>query len=201
MILAAVGNDVVDLTDPAIGRHHENARFVARVCSEDERLRVSTARDLWSLFAAKEAAYKALVKLGGSPGFGHRAICVAPDLASVTWGDRRLALRVTGDHEHVHAVAWTEGGQPIARVARAGASGRDESEGARAVLRRLVAEAIGCAPGELEVVRDLRAGAWDGFGPPRIVRAGAPVDADVSLSHDGSFVAAAALLGPALVGS
>ena len=129
---AAVGNDVVDLTDPAIGRHHENERFVARVCSEDERLRVSTARDLWSLFAAKEAAYKALVKLGGSPGFGHRALRVAADLASVTWGDRRLALVVTGDRDHVHAVAWRGGGRPIARVARAGASGRGESEDARA---------------------------------------------------------------------
>ncbi len=192
---AAVGNDVVDLTDPAIGRHHENERFVARVCSEDERLRVSTARDLWSLFAANEAAYKALVKLGGAPGFGHRTLRVAPDLASIAWGDRRLALVVTGDGDHVHAVAWIGGGRPIARVARAGASGRGESEDARGVLRDLVAEAIGCAAGELEVVRDRVAGAWDGFGPPRVVRAGAPVDADVSLSHDGGLVAAAALFG------
>jgi phosphopantetheinyl transferase (holo-ACP synthase) len=199
----AIGNDVVDLTDPAIAGHHENERFVARVCSEDERPRVATARDLWSLFAAKEAAYKALVKLGGSPGFGHRSIRVAPDLASVTWRDLHLALRVTGDGDHVHAVAWregSEGARPLARVVRtADLRGRKrkrdgDGEGAREVLRELVATAIGCSPGELEVVRDPSPGAWDGYGPPRVLRAGAPVDADVSLSHDGCFVAAAALV-------
>jgi phosphopantetheinyl transferase (holo-ACP synthase) len=225
---SVIGNDVVDLADPAIAGHHENERFLTRVCSEDERRRVVTARDLWSLFAAKEAAYKALVKLGGSPGFGHRAIRVAADLGSVTWRDVRLALRVTGDRDHVHAVAWSEdaeGAAPLARVVRiedsrqgegasegqsggasegqsGGASGgQGESEGAsesdlaRAVLCDLLATALGCAPGELAIVRDPSPGAWDGYGPPRVLRGGEPVDADVSLSHDGAFVAAAALVG------
>ncbi len=193
MPFPAIGNDVVDLTDPAIARRHESERFVARVCSEDERPRVATARDLWSLFAAKEAAYKALVKLGDYPGFGHRTIRVAPDLASVAWRDRRLSLRVAGDGEHVHAVAWSGDSRPIARVLRTRHLG-GEGERARAALRELVATAIGCEPGELEVIRDPVAGAWDGYGPPRLVRSGAPVDADVSLSHDGRFVAAAALV-------
>ncbi len=202
MRLPVIGNDVVDLADPAIARHHENDRFVARVCSEDERRRVITARDLWSLFAAKEAAYKALVKLGESPGFGHRAIRVAPDLGSVTWRDQRLALRVTGDRDHVHAVAWSEetvGAAPIASVVRAEGprhgESESESERARAVLCDLLATALGCAPGELAIVRDPSPGAWDGYGPPRVLRGGSPIDADVSLSHDGAFVAAAALVG------
>ena len=203
MRLAAIGNDVVDLGDPVIARHHQNERFLARVCTPEERSRVATARDLWSLFAAKEAAYKALVKLGGAPGFGHRSLHVAPDLSSVAWSDQRLCLRVTADGECVHAVAWSAGAPPVmrnplARVSRSesnGREGRAESEDARAVLRDLVATALGCAPGELEVVRDAVPGAWDGQGPPRILRAGAPVDADVSLSHDGRFVAAAALVG------
>jgi phosphopantetheinyl transferase (holo-ACP synthase) len=202
--LPVIGNDVVDLADPVIAKHHENERFVARVCSEDERRRVVTARDLWSLFAAKEAAYKALVKLGESPGFGHRAIRVAPDLGSVTWRDLRLALRVTGDRDHVHAVAWSEGDEdavPLVRVVRAfdprhaKSEGQGESERARAVLCDLLATALGCAPGELTIVRDAAPGAWDGYGPPRALRGGAPIDADVSLSHDGAFVAAATLVG------
>ncbi len=186
----AIGNDVVDLTDPHVARHHENERFVARVCAAEERARVVTARDLWSLFAAKEAAYKVLVKVGGAPGFGHRAIRVAPGLDRVTWGNWRLELAVTGDIDHVHAVAWTDGARPIARVAR---TAQDPSEGARTVLRELVAAAIGCDPEELAVIRDLAPGSWDGYGPPRVVRGGAPVEADVSLSHDGSFVAAAVI--------
>jgi phosphopantetheinyl transferase (holo-ACP synthase) len=185
----AIGNDVVDLTDPDIARHHVNERYLARVCTAEERHRVRTAGDLWSLFAAKEAAYKALVKLGEAPGFGHRAIQVAAALDGVRWRGWHLELAVTGDGDHVHAVAWTEGPRPVARVARRVG---DESEGARAVLRELVATALGCAAGELAIVRDETPGAWDGYGPPRVVRAGAPVDADVSLSHDGQFVAAAA---------
>jgi phosphopantetheinyl transferase (holo-ACP synthase) len=235
-----IGNDVVDLTDPAIARHHENGRFVARVCGEEERARVVTARDLWSLFAAKEAAYKALVKVGGSPGFGHRALRIAPGLDSVSWQGWRLELEVTAEVDHVHAVAWMGGPRPIVRVERTtrgsagssearvrtrnqgasagssearvrtrnqGASAgssearvrttdQDESDDARAVLRELVATAIGCRPAELAIVRDPSPGSWDGYGPPRVVRAGAPVEVDVSLSHDGGFVAAAALVGP-----
>jgi phosphopantetheinyl transferase (holo-ACP synthase) len=188
----AIGNDVVDLTDPNIARHHVSERFLARVCTTEERARVRTARDLWSLFAAKEAAYKALVKVGEAPGFGHRAICVGAGLDRVRWRGWHLELAVTGDGDHVHAVAWTEGPRPVARVVR---GVDDESEGARAVLRELVATALGCPPEELSIVRDPSPGAWDGYGPPRIVRAGTPVDADVSLSHDGHFVAAAAALG------
>lgn len=191
----AIGNDVVDLTDPGIARHHENRRFVERVCSEAERPRVTTASDLWSLFAAKEAAYKALVKMGCSPGFGHRALGVAPDFASVAWKDRRLALVVAVAFDYVHAVAWTTGPEPLSRVVKADGPPGGESERARAVLRNLLATALGCAPGAIEVVRDPIPGSWDGYGPPRVTRAGAPIDADVSLSHDGPFVAAAAVLG------
>jgi phosphopantetheinyl transferase (holo-ACP synthase) len=192
--LPVIGNDVVDLTDPAIVLHHQNERFVERVCSEEERPRVATARDLWSLFAAKEAAYKAVVKLGGSPGFGHRSILVASDLASVAWSDLRLALQITGGVDHVHAVAWTEGVRPLVRVVRTEGSRGDESERARRVLRELLSTALGCPADEFEVVRDSSPGSWDGYGPPRVLRAGAKIDADVSLSHDGHFVAAAAVL-------
>ena len=218
MRFPVIGNDVVDLTDPAIARHHDKERFIERVCSEDERARVATARDLWSLFAAKEAAYKAVVKLGGSPGFGHRSIHVAPDLATVAWRDLRLALHIAVGDDHVHAVAWTEGGRPLARVVRVDAEAslvvdaeaspvvdaeasppiEAESDRARAVLRELLSTALGYPAGELEVVRDSSPGSWDGYGPPRVLLAGAKLDADVSLSHDGHFVAAAAILGAGL---
>ena len=185
----AIGNDVVDLTDPDIAGHHLSERYLARVCTAEERARVRTARDLWSLFAAKEAAYKALVKVGEAPGFGHRAIYVGAGLDRIRWRGWQLDLAVTGDGDHVHALAWTEGPRPVARVVR---GVDDPSEGARAVLRELVATALGCSAGELSIVRDEIPGAWDGYGPPRVERAGTPVDADVSLSHDGAFVAAAA---------
>jgi phosphopantetheinyl transferase (holo-ACP synthase) len=195
MTAAAVGNDVVDLTGAAARNAFANRRFVERVCDDDEVRRVRSARDLWTLFAAKEAAYKALVKLGTDPGFRHRSLHVALDGRSVCHGATRLALSLTGDVDHVHALAWTGGPTPVARLERTDGGWADESRRARALLCALVADAASCELSELQVVRDRRDGAWDGFGPPRVERAGRPIEADVSLSHDGEFVAAAALLG------
>jgi len=170
VIPEVVGNDVVDLTDPAIADHHLRERFVSRVCAPEERGRVATRFDLWSLFASKEAAYKALVKLGHAPGFGHREIRVAPDLRAVRWRDMALDLRITADEHHVHAVAWSSGGeQPFARVAR---TERPSGVAARELACELVAAATGCLVSDLEIVRDPLPGAWDGFGPPRATHRG-----------------------------
>jgi len=189
----AVGNDVVDLAEPEAGLALGKRGFVERVCDDDERTRVASPRDLWTLFAAKEAAYKALVKLGADPGFRHRAIHVAPDQTSVRFGETRLSLSVTGGDDHVHAVAWSGAAIPTARLARTRTAPPDEGARARALLCAILADVVGCDPAELQVVRDRVHGAWDGYGPPRVERAGLRVEADVSLSHDGRFVAAAAL--------
>jgi len=196
---SVVGNDVVDLTDPLISDHHRRERFVSRVCAAEERATVVTSADLWSLFAAKEAAYKALTKLGHSPGFAHREILVAPDLRAVSWRGRELELSVEKDEHHVHALAWSGRARPVAMVARRstlplGTGHETEGAAARALLCALVGAATGHAADELEVVRDPVAGAWDGFGPPRVECRGTVVRADVSLSHDGPFVAAAAMI-------
>jgi phosphopantetheinyl transferase (holo-ACP synthase) len=186
-----VGNDVVDLADPSIAHHHLNARFVARVCAPEERGLARSKAGLWTIFAAKEAAYKALVKLGRSPGFAHRAIVVASDLASVRWQGIVLRLSVACDDESVHAVAWSADPAPLARLARA----REPLErAARDLLCELTAAMTGCDASAIAVVRDPEPNAWDGFGPPRVERGGKPLALDVSLSHDGRFVAVAARL-------
>jgi phosphopantetheinyl transferase (holo-ACP synthase) len=187
-----VGNDVVDMDDPAVADHHRRERFVSRVCAAEERASVTSALDLWELFAAKEAAYKALVKLGYSPGFAHREIVVSPDHQSVCWHGQVLALSLTSDGGYVHALAWRAStSRPHARVARARGP---ESEAVRTLLCELLAAATQFAQDDLAVVRDPLPGAWDGFGPPRVMHRGIAIDADVTLSHDGRFVAAAALL-------
>jgi phosphopantetheinyl transferase (holo-ACP synthase) len=196
----AVGNDVVDLTDPRIVEHHRRERFVSRVCAAQERASITTSADLWALFAAKEAAYKALIKLGHSPGFSHREILVAPDLRAVSWRGCDLELSVETSKHHVHALAWRgRTCRPVAIVSRRStrhlrAGVETEGAAARKLLCALVGAATGHAAGELEVVRDPVAGAWDGFGPPRVECRGIVVGADVSLSHDGPFVAAAAMI-------
>jgi phosphopantetheinyl transferase (holo-ACP synthase) len=188
---SVVGDDVVDLTDPGIAHHYLCERFVSRVCADDERPSAATSVGLWSLFAAKEAAYKALVKMGRDPGFAHREIRVARDFRTVRFRERELRLRVRRSDRTVHAVAWNAGrGAPLARTAR---TAEPEGRAARTLLCGIVAAAVGCSARELVVVRDPVDGAWDGFGPPRVERRGARLDVDVTLSHDGTVVGAAVL--------
>ncbi|MBK7859723.1 MAG: 4'-phosphopantetheinyl transferase superfamily protein [Archangiaceae bacterium] len=184
-----VGDDVVDLDEPAIAASHLSARFVARVCAEPELEALAAAADrkrrLWSLFAAKEAAYKAVARGEPAPPFAHRRFVVSGDLESVRYGEQSLSLRVSIDGACVHAVVWSGALQPIAEAGRVHPL---ETPGAAA--RRLLESCLG---GDgLEVVRPARPGSWDGFGPPVVLRAGRPLDITVSLSHDGRFAGFAA---------
>ncbi|MBL8952092.1 MAG: 4-phosphopantetheinyl transferase family protein [Myxococcaceae bacterium] len=186
-----VGDDVVDLDDPAIATTHVNERFVARVCAEPEREALASAPDrklrLWSLFAAKEAAYKAIARGGPPLPFAHRRFVVADGLTSVGHGEVELSLCVTIDGACVHAVAWSGRAPPLART---GLLRSLETPGAAA--RRLLTSCLGDG---IEVVRPPSPGSWDGYGPPAVERDGAPLDVMVSLSHDGRFASFAALIG------
>jgi phosphopantetheinyl transferase (holo-ACP synthase) len=82
-----LGNDVVDLEEPrSVGKANDE-RFVARVLTDGERAGLERADDrdleLWSLWAAKEAAFKVVSKLRGTPPvFRHATFETAWDSAT-----------------------------------------------------------------------------------------------------------------------
>ncbi len=196
-----VGNDVVDLDDPAIAADRVRPRFVRRVCDASEVARVEAVADpatlLWSLFAAKEAAFKAMVKRRPGLVFAHRLFAVAEDLRSVRYERATLRLWVDRGPGWVHAVAVAntrkDSACPPWRVELL-RDGEGASLGVRRLLCEYLAPRLGCAPTALGVVRAEQPGSWSGFGPPRLLRDGAETDVDISLSHDGRFIAAAALV-------
>jgi phosphopantetheinyl transferase (holo-ACP synthase) len=200
-----VGDDVVDLRDPAIATHHLRDRFLDRVLAPGERAALVAARSpkalLWAYFAAKEAAYKIVAKQTPSPVFAHRLFVVGDDLRSVRHEGRVFALdvRIDDDRGCVHAVAsigstpTLSGDEPFRGLSMIAAE-EDASVEARALLCRAMAPRLGCAVDELSVVRRPRPQSWDGFEPPRLHRGGVPLPIDVSLSHDGRFVSFAARL-------
>ncbi len=146
---------------------------------------------LWAIFAAKEAGYKVVSKvLPGTP-FIHNRFEVGTELRELRHRDFRLHLSIDIATDRVHVVACTLSGVHLAGVGTVPA-GVDPGVAARDLLKAAVASRLGCAIGDLEIVRDSSPGSWDGLGPPRLVCAGRPVDVDVSLSHDGEFVAFAA---------
>jgi phosphopantetheinyl transferase (holo-ACP synthase) len=183
-----VGNDVVDLQDPAIAQSHLRERFVARVCCESERTLLAGSAQpkvmLWSLFAAKEAAFKAISKVEPLV-FAHRRFVVSADLRSVTYEKHVLWLRVDVEGDCVHAVTWSDDETPVSGAEQI-EDGVDPSAAARALLvRRLGGQG-------LTVERAPLPGSWNGFGPPKLFRDGVEVNLDISLSHDGRFVGFAA---------
>lgn len=197
-----VGNDVVDLEEPDNARAVRRDRFRDRICAPSERDALAGAGDpavrLWCLFAAKEAAYKVLVKLGRDPGFAHRRLVVSDAMDEVRFEDVVLHLHVDVDHARglVHAVASTHPERPECAV-RSVDAGADESRECRRLLSETFAPLLGCAASDLRIERAQRPGTWDGYGPPVLLRAGCAVpDLDVSLSHDGRFVAAVGTCGP-----
>ncbi len=183
-----VGNDVVDLEDPAIAQTHLRERFVARVCAPSERALLAASADpkttLWSLFAAKEAAFKAVSK-DGEVVFAHSKFVVTADFRSVGYEKYVLWLKVEVDGPCVHAIAWTDDEQPIFGVEPIGPD-VDPSAAARALLVKRLG-----VPG-LTIERAPKPGSWNGFGPPKLFRDGVEVNLDISLSHDGRFVGFAA---------
>jgi phosphopantetheinyl transferase (holo-ACP synthase) len=200
-MLAHVGNDVVYLADPDIAEHHERDRFVDRVCSaaEADRVRRSDRPGpmLWSMFAAKEAAYKAVIKEFPGIAFAPRLFSVSADLTAVCYRDLELALQIErggekGEIQWVHAVASGPGATPIGGV---GLRPDDvhESDAVRAFACRSIAGELRVAGARLAIERPLSKAARDGLGPPRLLLDGRPSDIDISLSHDGPYVAYAAL--------
>ena len=138
MSSVCVGNDVVDLTNHRTRGRAADERFIARVFAADERRTIETSAEpdleLWCLWAAKEAGFKAISKLlGEPPPFVHRAFEVSwcdaegragdsagehpVDLAAaqesrvsrrgtVTWSGHRAPVAVSRHAEWVHAVGF-----------------------------------------------------------------------------------------------
>ena len=216
-----VGNDVVDLKDPENQGKSRDERFLLRAFAEEERVRIRGSADpdafLWSFWAAKEAAYKAvsqedpgvssapryyrvvLEELGAkrvfdenSPASRRRNRASLEGRVFTPRGERALRIWVAADH--VHALA-AESEAVLAgvlhRVDRmdAAATLPDPSAFVRERLLREIARRCSHPAGDLDIRKDP-----EGPGAPRVFLRDRPLAAEISLSHDGRFTAFALLL-------
>lgn len=201
--MPGVGNDVVDLKDPEnIGKSMDD-RFLGRVFTAGERERIARAPSsdafLWSFWAAKEAAYKAVSR-------ADPAVCSIPRRYRVvleTEDTTRKPVRRTGkvitprgelflevavSEEWVHALAaGTE--EVLQRLCRRvkrleGGKGANPSAFVRGALLQEIAGRLDCPVGDLSIVKN-----QDGPGAPRVLFRGELLVAEASLSHDGRFAA------------
>jgi phosphopantetheinyl transferase (holo-ACP synthase) len=138
-----LGNDVVDLGHPSVATPQRKDRLEARVLSPEERSWLDegepeeTFRTIrfWSLWAAKETAYKVLSKsLGSSPVMVHRALVshlrfssTAEELVEVRGEVRSgsLQVRLSGwvSSDYVHLIGVGSRGESTVH----GQTDQDES--------------------------------------------------------------------------
>jgi len=189
-----VGNDVVDIRHPLCHPDAINPRFDTRAFSAREIALLAATEKAhqmrWSLWAAKESAFKALCKLDSRVRFIPRDFAVQLSGARAEVSHRLGRFGVWLDHtDHwVHAVASQASEKPKFRLD--GDSSTDPGfleKGFRERVRRLASSALGAfleiAPGEIEIVSVNRI--------PQAQRQGQPLPFDLSLSHDGRFVSCA----------
>lgn len=196
-----VGNDVVDLRDPDTGRDAIHPRFDIRVFTEDERRWIAEAlrpvRLRWTMWAAKESAFKAAAKLQPGIPFHPRRFAVrllenadAARAEVIHQVAGRFDVWIEEARDWVHAVARPAddpgSAPPRSALSFLEGASRDASaagQRVRELALRAVAPLIPAEGHELSIVTE------DGI--PTLRRDGAPLPVDLSLSHHGRLVACA----------
>ncbi len=188
-----IGNDVVDLADPETRPGTSHPRFDARVFGPDELAALAAdpapARLRWTLWAAKEAAYKVARKLEPRTVFAPRRFRVrlaAGGGGYVDWESATLPLRLASGPDWVHAIVSSPGAGAFRsrRLALPPAS----SPGA-AVREHALRQLTALLGGPLAIGKAERI--------PFLHRNGARLRADLSLSHHGRYAAWVCELPPA----
>ena len=188
-----IGNDVVDLAHPGVKAGARHVRFDARVFCRAERaaLGASGAPDRlrWMLWAAKEAAYKLLVKIDPATVWSPRKFLVELDanLAGYALHEgRKLTVLLEEDGAHVHAIASDTEPSSEAQRWQVGhlAVGEQEGLAVRALAITGLAPELGLDASSLSFAKRGRI--------PILCQDDEPLGVDLSLSHHGGFVAWAA---------
>lgn len=198
-----VGNDIVDRKSPEAAGKSRDRRFLRKALTPLEQEAVAGAPDpdlaLWSLWAAKEAAYKAVSKSFPDISAAPRRYCVtlaANDPAGGPGGvvqtpAGRVPVRVFRGRKYLHCIAVTAGPEDFETLDYSHAPIRPgrESEMVREMAIGRIASRLDIRPEAIRIVRRKNAGRP---GPPLAVAGGRELDLDISLSHHGRFAAYAA---------
>ncbi len=201
-----VGNDVVDLSLEGARHKSQNERFLKRVYTGVERLMIQKGHDpdfvLWALWAAKEAGFKYFQKLIPNVIFSPQQFSVIgnPETSHVgelTFGSHSVRISWDHDNDWVHALATDPAStfQGLYRVenfiqGKAPHQVPAEAAAVRHLTQQLLYELVGWQ--SLSIIRPRRI---DGQLSWPIVQNGSEqVPIDLSLSHDGAYIAAAVCL-------
>ncbi|MCK4534438.1 MAG: 4'-phosphopantetheinyl transferase superfamily protein, partial [Syntrophobacterales bacterium] len=199
-----VGNDIVDLTDSRTKEKSRDMRFMNRVFTPDEQRNILKSSNpdivLWSLWAAKETGYKAISKL-------HPAVSSAPRHYEVKLFSANGSLPETGivhtpcgpvsvcffiSSDHIHCIGTTPGKDTdsimwdVRKIYQRQFSPDYESNLVRNMAGEKIARYLKEDSKAIEIIRPK---GHRGLGPPVIYAGKKRSTIDISMSHDGLFVA------------
>lgn len=206
-----VGNDIIDLTATASVGKSRDIRFIKRVFTTYEQSCIDRTDTpdtmLWNLWAAKEAAYKAVKKAHPEANSIPRSYEVhleGTDRPSKTGGHvcspyGKIKIRTDLACYHIHCVSmsgegahWDSVISRVEEISTEERSRRGESGAIRNLLRKDLSHYLSISPDDMEILR--RRGPR-GLGPPQVYIGGKQAAVDISMSHDGSFMAYAFVTG------
>jgi hypothetical protein len=199
-----VGVDVVDVRDRRCVGKTRDTRFLSRVLNDVERHALANSPDpdaaLWRLWSAKEAAFKVVSKVRGTPpAFVHAAFRVdlpgpltKNALGSVEWEEISVFIQWHEMPGRVAALAWNGMGTDVSLEWGWGAAADLDPEPTapmEALLLKLSERErppLGVDEARIEVACGEGP---KGRVPPEALIDGREAPADVSLSHHGKWLA------------
>jgi len=190
-----IGNDIVDLRDPDTRAGALHPRFDRRVFTAAERAALGASANpthlRWSLWAAKESAYKAARAQDAAVVFSPPRFSVqlvTPRRAVVQHAHRAFRVCIDVSCERIHAIAWAGSTGTNLLVSKVSTdTAMDPSATARRLAVSTLAPYLNASVREVTIVRRQRT-------PPYLLLRGRPVAAHLTLSHHGRFVAFACAL-------
>lgn len=198
--MPCIGNDVVDLKEPANVQKSGDSRFLKKILTDAEIEVVINAENsdeaLWSIWACKETAYKVIKKTFPNAAFIPRKWQVSFNRSQlecsegevVIEGKVGIFIRLFFNYDYIHCV----GVNKLAELDKiiSGVEFLPEEDNpslfSRLCLEKRLAEHFLLDSNQIKIRRIKERGELQ---PPRTYIDGRETDIDISLSHDGRFVA------------
>lgn len=200
--MPCVGNDVVDLKEPANAGKSSESRFLKKILTDTEIEFIQNARDpdaaLWSHWACKETAYKIVKKSLPDAAFLPRQWTVTftktkskfSDGEVIIPGKGSVYIRLFSNSNYIHCVGadvltsldkliWSVEALPEKEKI-------NPSLYLRNCLGQSLAKHFSLKSHNIKIKRTRENGELQ---PPHVYVSGVQTDIDISLSHDGRFVA------------
>jgi phosphopantetheine--protein transferase-like protein len=199
--LPYVGNDVVDLKEPANAGKSQDSRFLKKILTNVEIEFVQHAENpdaaLWSLWACKETAYKVIKKSCPDAAFLPRQWQVTFNKSQAEHSDGevtisgkgKIYIRLFSNPQYVHCVGADKSAaldKLIWNVEFLPEKETNQSLYSRHCLAKTLARYFSLNFHDIKIKRTRENGE---LAPPRVYVSGRRTDIDISLSHDGIFVA------------